>query len=117
MKPFVQILAAALETAAAERGWQYNGNGCLLWAQAGEAYIVLALLDGMQQTVRSLQYQAREVTGSVLFDCHQYDLLVSLCLEDGNNAEVLLTDCYGRTATADLSKSLFLEMLDFLREG
>lgn len=117
MEPFENILAHALETVAAERGWQYAGNGSVLWAGTGVAYLSLALLDGSQEAVRSCQYQAREVGGQVLVDCHQYERLACLCLEDSTEREILIPGKSGRQVPVALSKDMFLEMLDFLRDG
>ncbi len=117
MESFEKILAEALAQAAAARGWQYRTGGCGLWARAGAAYLSFVLLDGLQETVRSLQYQAREECGPVLVDCHQYDALSASCLGNDDSARVLLSGSGGKMSAVTLTKDLFLEMLDFLREG
>ncbi len=117
MELFEKILADALAQVASARGWQYRTGGCELWARAGAAYLSFVLLDGLQETVRSLQYQAREECGHVLIDCHQYDVLSALCLGNNGSAQVLLADCGGKMSAVTLTKCLFMEMLDFLREG
>lgn len=117
MESFESILAVALETVAAERGWQYRDNGSVLWARTGVAYLSLALLDGRQDSVRSFQYQAREVTSQILIDCHQYERLAAICMGDKSETNVLIPDKSGRQMSVTLTQSLFMEMLDFLREG
>lgn len=117
MDLFEKILAGALAQAAEARGWQYRTGGCGLWARTGAAYLSFVLLDGLQENVRSLQCMAREESGCVLFDCRQYETLASMCMGDCANAHILLTDGNGATVPAVVSKELFMEMLDFLREG
>ena len=117
MEQFSEILAAALETAARDRGQEYNAGGSLQWALAGQAYLSLALSGAPQARVRKHQYAARELTGPVLFDCHQYDRLCELCMAGAKSFTVLLPDSEGHPATAVLTENLFMEMLDFLREG
>lgn len=117
MEQFSEILAAALGKAARDHGQEYSDGGCLQWALAGQAYLSLALFGAPQSKVREYQYAARDLTGPVLFDCHQYDALTEMCMAGKKTVDVLLPDSKSCPATAQLSESLFLEMLDFLREG
>lgn len=100
MAPFTEILAQAFDQVAKDNGTPYPEGGALAWAQAGQAYLSFAQ-DGLPSSkLRELQYRARDTFGPVILDCKWYDRLKALCLEG-----------------QDVSEALFLEMLDFLREG
>lgn len=100
MTQFSDILANAFAALAGENGTPYPDGGAQAWGMAGQAYLSFA--DGRlpASKLRELQYQARDSYGPVILDCKWYDRLKAMCL-DGQ----------------DISESLFLEMLDFLREG
>lgn len=117
MEAFEEILAATLSNAALERGWQYRSGGAREWARTGCAFLSMALQGGTQADVRLHQSRARMTTGPVLLECSQYDTMAGFCLAGNDSAVIGLVDGNGKTSELVLTKDLFLEMLDFLREG
>lgn len=117
MKEFSVILAEALEKVASEHGLSYNQGGAMAWGRTGACYLSFALLSMPSAELRTLQYAARESTGPVLLYCKWYDRMVELCLDGNDQASVCLPGPQGSNSVETVSKDLFLEMLDFCREG
>jgi len=117
MEDFEKILSSGLDSAARERGWQYGPCGALEWAKTGCAFLAMALSGGSQACVRLHQSRARMTAGPVLLECSQYEGLVNLCLDGKTRTEILLSPDNGSASISILTRDLFLEMLDFLREG
>ena len=117
MTEFPVILANAFETVASEHGLSYKEGGALAWGQAGSAYLAFALLGLPASALRNLQYSARHITGPVLLDCKWYDHLVELCLEGKDETIACIPIPEGGVSSVTVSRNLFLEMLDFCREG
>lgn len=117
MTEFSEILGKAFEEVAAEHGLSYNAGGALAWGRTGAAYLSYALCALPAPSLRSLQYAARELTGPVLLDCKWYDHLTSLCFGHKDEVDAMIPTANGGFSVQAVSKSLFLEMLDFCREG
>ena len=117
MTEFSVILANAFQTVASEHGLSYKKGGALAWGQTGAAYLSFALCGLSASTLRELQYYARHITGPVLLDCKWYDHLIGLCLNGQDEITALIPVPEGEVASKPVSKALFLEMLDFCREG
>lgn len=117
MTDFSVILADAFDTVASEHGLSYSPGGALAWGQTGAAYLSYILCSLKASSLRELQYAARETTGPVLLDCKWYDRLTELCLNGKESADVCLPLPQGGNSVNTISKELFLEMLDFCREG
>lgn len=117
MAEFSVILANAFDTVALEHGLSYKEGGAGAWGQAGAAYLSFALCALPAATLRNLQYSARHITGPVLLDCKWYDRLVELCLDGQNEISADIPAPEGGVSSRLISKPLFLEMLDFCREG
>lgn len=116
MTEFSDILESAFEQIAAEHGLSYNEGGAKAWGQAGTAYISFALGLLPASVVRNLQYTARETAGPVLLDCKWYDRLAELCLVADQENTFFVPSTDGKV-TQNISRQLFIEMLDFCREG
>ena len=114
---FEIILADALDRVCREHGKNYRNGGAMAWARAGNAYLSFALLHSGSAYVRQCQCSARELTGPVILDCSWYDELAATCLNDDSQASVILQDEDGSQTSVTLDREMFLEMLDFLREG
>lgn len=100
MTQFSDILADALARVALDNGTPYPDGGARAWGLAGQAYLSFAM-DGLPASrLRELQYGARDTYGPVILDCRWYERLKAICLEG-----------------QDIPEPLFVEMLDFLREG
>lgn len=116
MTEFSDILESAFEQIAAEHGLSYNEGGAKAWGQAGTAYISFALGLLPSSVVRNLQYTARETAGPILLDCKWYDRLAELCFDANQEIKACLPSTQGN-AIQCISRQLFIEMLDFCREG
>ena len=116
MTEFSDILESAFEQIAAEHGLSYNEGGAKAWGQAGAAYISFALGLLPSTIVRNLQYTARNTAGPVLLDCKWYDRLTELCFDANQEITVCIPSTQGN-AFQCISRHLFIEMLDFCREG
>lgn len=116
MTEFSDILEGAFEQIAAEHGLSYNEDGAKAWGQAGTAYISFALGLLPSSVVRNLQYTAQETAGPILLDCKWYDRLAELCFDADQEIKACLPSTQGY-AIHCISKHLFIEMLDFCREG
>lgn len=114
---FSDILWHALASVAKSHGCHYPDGGAHAWGQAGAAYLGFALCNLSSGELRQKQYSARDNYGPVILDCKWYDTLVQECLKGHDNIEALLPGTNGTFATATVSRELFLEMLDFCREG
>ena len=117
MTDFVHTLGKAFDTVAAEHGLSYREGGAMAWGRVGAAYLSFAIGKMPAANLRSLQYAAQELTGPVLLDCKWYDRLTELCMDgpEVTTAGIPLPD--GGLSLQDISRQLFLEMLDFCREG
>lgn len=116
-KGFSQILEHAFIRAALKHGMHYPPGGAHAWAEAGTAYLSLALCGLGQSEVRRLHSHARDQYGSVILDCRWYDGLKDSCLDGKECVEALLPDKDGTLSRQTVKAGLFLEMLDFCREG
>ena len=116
-KEFSQILEDAFIHAAQKHGMQYPRGGARAWAEAGTAYLRLVLCGLGQSEVRRLHSQAREQYGSVILDCRWYEELKASCMGGKETTEALLPDKEGTLCRQTVTAGLFLEMLDFCREG
>ena len=117
MTEFSIILAKALERVASEYGLSYKEGGDMAWGQTGASYLSYTLCSLPASALRSIQYKARELTGPILLDCKWYDRMMELCLDGKDNTSVCIPTPQGDNTIKIVSKDLFLEMLDFCREG
>lgn len=117
MTEFSSILADALLRVASDNGLSYKEGGAAAWGRAGAAYLSFVLCGLSSARLRALQYSAREITGPILLDCKWYDRLTELCLNGIDGVEANLPAPNGGFSLQYISKPLFLEMLDFCREG
>ena len=117
MTKFSDILADALGRVASEHGLSYREDGAMAWGLTGAAYLSFALCGLPSDQLRALQYSARDLTGPILLDCRWYDRLVELCLDGQDEIDASIPTADGGLSVMTLTKSLFLEMLDFCREG
>lgn len=117
MTEFSTILADALDIVASEHGLTYREGGAAAWGHAGAAYLSFALCGLPPARLRALQYSARQITGPILLDCKWYDRLAGLCMNGRDDVMANLPAPDGGLSERNVPKSLFLEMLDFCREG
>lgn len=114
---FRVILEHALDAQARAHGLSYPQGGAASWGLAGAAYLAFALCGLPSARLRSIQYQARDEYGPVILDCKWYDALKQECLNGGETIDTLLPAPDGTMQKCRVTASLFLEMLDFCREG
>ena len=116
-KTFSLILEHALTAVASEHQQQYTRGGAQAWAKTGASYLAFALCGLPQTELRRIQYETREQYGPVILDCKWYDQLKTECLNQNSSACVMLPGPDGTLCQCTLTQDLFLEMLDFCREG
>jgi len=116
-KEFSSVLQQAFSRAASEHGLQYPEGGAAAWALVGASYLGFALCGLSSAQLRQVQYSAREQFGPVILDCKWYDSLKTECLNNQELADALLPGPDGSLCRCSVSADLFLEMLDFCREG
>lgn len=116
-KDFSSVLQQAFSRAASEHGLQYPEGGAAAWALVGASYLGFALCNLSSAQLRTVQYSAREQFGPVILDCKWYDSLKAECLDGQDEADAQLPGPDGSVCPCRVSADLFLEMLDFCREG
>ena len=114
---FSSVLEKAFKRVALEHGQNYKDGAALAWGTVGASYLGFALCGLSQSELRSIQYQARDQFGPIILDCKWYDSLKSECIGSQNSADVLLPGPNGTSKICSVTQELFLEMLDFCREG
>ena len=114
---FSYILEQAFDKAASDHGSPYREGSAHAWALTGASYLGFALCGLSQQELRRIQYQTRENFGPVILDCKWYDRLKAQCLNGEKELECLLPSPKGELCKGTVTQELFLEMLDFCREG
>ena len=114
---FSSVLERAFSAAASAHGLSYKEGAAGAWGVVGASYLGFALCGLSSTELRSVQYQAREEAGPVILDCKWYDGLVKECLGGKESADALLPGPDGTLCTCTVTKEIFLEMLDFCREG
>lgn len=116
-KDFSIILADALSAAALRHGLSYPEGGAQAWGLTGASYLAFALCGLPQSELRRIQYDTRDSFGPVILDCKWYDALKAECLNGQESVETLLPGPDGALNPCTVTQDLFLEMLDFCREG
>jgi len=114
---FSSVLERAFSAAASAHGQSYKEGAARAWGMVGASYLGFALCGLSSTQLRSVQYQTREEAGPVILDCKWYDGLAEECLGGQVSADALLPGPDGALCQGSVTRELFLEMLDFLREG
>ena len=114
---FASVLEHAFSSVASAHGQEYPDGGAAAWSTVGAYYLGFALCGLSSSDLRNVQYAAREQFGPVILDCKWYDSLKEECLNGNDSADALLPGPDGTLCTCTVSGDLFLEMLDFCREG
>jgi len=114
---FSTLLAHALDKAASEHGQHYPEGGAKAWGMVGATYLSFALCGLPSAQLRSIQYRTRQDFGPVILDCKWYDRLKAECLNNQESADILIPGPDGKPCKRSVTEQLFLEMLDFCREG
>lgn len=114
---FSYIFEKALDQAASDHGAVYAQGAARAWALTGASYLGFALCGLSQHTLRVQQYETRQSYGPVILDCKWYDWLKARCLGGKKELVCLLPGPEGKLCTGIVTEELFLEMLDFCREG
>lgn len=114
---FSNLLAHSLADIASANGHVYREGAAQAWADVGAAYLGHVLCGLPVTELRKVQYNTRETYGAVILDCRWYDRLKESCLNNGKSSQVLLPGPDNSLNECTLSDDLFLEMLDFCREG
>lgn len=116
-KEFAVILAQALSNVASCHSQSYPQGGDTAWGKVGASYLAFALCSLPSQVLRTVQYQAKEDYGPVILNCKWYDSLKAECLGGKKSIQTILPGPDGTLREATVTDELFLEMLDFCREG
>ena len=114
---FSLILEKAFREVAAEHGQQYAQGAARSWAEVGASYLGFALCGLPSTELRRVQYITKEQYGPIILNCKWYDSLKAVCLESNKSVQVLLPGPDGTLCLCPVTEDLFLEMLDFCREG
>ena len=114
---FSSVLEHAFSTVASEHGQQYPEGGARAWGITGASYLGFALCGLPQEKLRSTQYSTRDQFGPIILDCKWYDTLKGLCLNGQKYVDTLLPGPDGTLCPCSVTEQLFLEMIDFCREG
>lgn len=114
---FATVLKHAFGAAASGHGKNYMEGAAKAWGTVGASYLGFALCGLSQKELRNIQYSVREEFGPVILDCKWYDSIKSECLQGGDSVQALLPGAGGTLHSCTITESLFLEMLDFCREG
>lgn len=117
MDDFSVIFGRALYEVATENGANCTMGNCLSWGITGAMYLAHVLCGVPTDALRQQQYSTKEGFGPIVMDCKWYDRMCSICLNDSILAKISLTGPDGQPHECGLEKALFLEMLDFCREG
>ena len=116
-KEFSPLLEHAFLTEADAHHLRYPEGGAAAWARVGASYLAFALCGLKPAQLRSVQSYARDTFGPVILDCKWYDRLKQICLDGKETVQALLPGPDGTLCECQVTESLFLEMLDFCREG
>jgi hypothetical protein len=114
---FSYILERAFDKAASDHGFRYREGAARAWALTGASYLGFALCGLSQQELRHIQYHTRDTYGPIILDCKWYDWLKAECLNGQKEKECMLPGPEEAPCKANVTEELFLEMLDFCREG
>ena len=114
---FSSVLEQAFSDVASAHGRAYPDGAAAAWAGVGASYLGFALCGLSSSQLRNVQYSARQQFGDVILDCKWYDTLKAACLNGDDYADALLPGPDGSLCRCRVSADLFLEMLDFCREG
>ena len=114
---FSSVLEHAFRSAASAHGQSYRDGAARAWGTVGASYLGFALCGLSQAELRKIQYSVREQFGPVILDCKWYDSIKSECLQGEKSVKALLPGACGTLQSCTITESLFLEMLDFCREG
>ena len=114
---FSTQLGRILDAAASEHGIHYPDGGALAWGRTGASYLGYVLCRFPVTELRAVQYQTRELYGAVILDCRWYDSLKAALFREEQTVTVLLPGPDGAPCPGTVTQELFLEMLDFCREG
>ena len=114
---FSSVLEKALKRVASEHGQNYVDGAASAWGLVGASYLGYALCGLSASELRNVQYKTRQQAGPIILNCKWYDDLAQECLGGQNKADALLPGPDGTLCTCTVTKELFLEMLDFCREG
>lgn len=117
LKNFSSLLELAFDDVASSHGQHYREGGARAWGMTGASYLGFALCGFPVTELRSIQYRTRQEFGPVILDCKWYDALKSMCLDGHDAVDALLPGPDGTLCRCSVSDELFLEMLDFCREG
>lgn len=114
---FSWVLEQALNRVASDHGQQYREGGASAWGVTGASYLGFALCGLPATQLRSIQYDTRLLFGPIILDCKWYDTLKAECLNGQKTIDTLLPGLDGNLCPCSVTEELFLEMLDFCREG
>lgn len=114
---FSHILEKAFREVAAEHCQCYTEGAARSWAEVGASYLGFALCGLPSTELRRVQYLTKEQYGPVILNCKWYDSLKAICLDRKESLQTLLPGRGGTLCRCSVTEDLFLEMLDFCREG
>lgn len=114
---FSHILEKAFREVATEHGQCYADDAARSWAEVGSSYLGFALCGLPSNELRKVQYLTKERYGPVILNCKWYDSLKAICLDRKESLQTLLPGRGGTLCLCSVTEDLFLEMLDFCREG
>lgn len=117
LEDFSIVFERAISMEADAHNLRYPDGGAAAWAKVGAAYLSFALCSLPSARLRNIQYDTKEQYGPVILNCKWYDRLKQVCLNGKDSIQTLLPAPDGTLCQCSVSSGLFLEMLDFCREG
>lgn len=115
--PFACLIAKGLTAVADKHNIMYGQESALAWGDVGTAYLGHVLCQYPIGSLRQIQHWTREQYGPIQLDCTWYNELVGECLGDTGSVQAILPGQEGVLTLCNVNKELFMEMLDFFREG
>ena len=114
---FSSVLARCLANVALNNGHKFEDGAAQAWGHVGAAFLGYVLCGLPVTELRAVQYRTRDQYGPVILDCRWYDLIKDTCLNYKECVQALLPGPDDSICKCDVNKEVFLEMLDFCREG
>lgn len=106
--------------AASVHNVEFGQDAALAWSRTGALYLSYVLAEMPVSEIRQAQSSARDSHGPIVMECKWYDYMVASVFGDCDSVEIdipAVCDVGETRMKVNLTRELFLEMLDFCREG
>ena len=110
------ILGKSIFNACLSHGLIISVREAWAWGIIGELYLSHVLTGYPIERMRSFQYEIKESIKSIGINCHWYDNIVDLCIQE-NNSIFTLINADEEYEQKMVSRDIIIEALDFCRES